>query len=61
VLSPVHTEDDVFRGCRTVRELGVRTILVKPSYVRLAVRLLEDARANVGTVIGFPHGGRRSA
>lgn len=57
VLSPVHTEHDVFRGCRTVRELGVRTILVKPSYVRLAVRLLEDARVNVGTVIGFPHGG----
>jgi len=57
VLSPVHTEHDVFRGCRTVRELGVRTILVKPSYVRLAVRLLEDARVSVGTVIGFPHGG----
>jgi len=57
VLSPVHTEHDVFRGCRTVRELGVRTILVKPSYVRLAVRLLEEVRVNVGTVIGFPHGG----
>lgn len=57
VLSPVHTEQEVFRGCRTVRELGVRTIIVKPSYLRLAMRLLEGAPVHIGTVIGFPHGG----
>lgn len=57
VLSPVHTEQEVFRGCRIVRDLAVRTLLVKPSYVRLAVRLLEGAPVHVGTVIGFPHGG----
>ncbi|MBI3976532.1 MAG: deoxyribose-phosphate aldolase [Armatimonadetes bacterium] len=57
VLSPVHTEQEVFRGCRMVRELGVRTIIVKPSYLRLAVRLLEGAPVHIGTVIGFPHGG----
>ncbi len=57
VLSPVHTEEEVFKGARVVREFGVRTIIVKPSYVKLAVRLLADALAHVGTVIGFPHGG----
>ena len=57
VLSPVHTEEEVFKGARVVREFGVRTIIVKPSYVRLAVRLLQDAPVHVGTVIGFPHGG----
>lgn len=57
VLSPVHTEEEVFKGVRVVRELGVRTIIVKPSYVKLAVRLLADEPVHVGTVIGFPHGG----
>ena len=57
VLSPVHTEEEVFKGARVVREFGVRTIIVKPSYVKLAVRLLQDAPVHVGTVIGFPHGG----
>ncbi len=57
VLSPVHTEEEVFKGARVVREFGVRTIIVKPSYVKLAVRLLADAPVHVGTVIGFPHGG----
>ncbi len=57
VLSPVHTEEEVFKGARVVREFGVRTIIVKPSYVKLAVRLLQDALVHVGTVIGFPHGG----
>ncbi len=57
VLSPVHTEEEVFKGARVVREFGVRTIIVKPSYVKLAVRLLQGAFVHVGTVIGFPHGG----
>ncbi len=57
VLSPVHTEEDIFKGVRAVREFGVRTMIVKPSYVRLAVRLLQGTPAHVGTVIGFPHGG----
>ncbi len=39
VLSPVHTEEDIFKGVRAVREFGVRTMIVKPSYVRLAARL----------------------
>jgi len=57
VLSPVHTEEDIFKAVRVMREFAVRTIIVKPSYVRLAVRLLQDTAAHVGTVIGFPHGG----
>lgn len=57
VLSPVHTEEEIFKGVRAVREFSVRTIIVKPSYVKLAVRLLRDTPVHVGTVIGFPHGG----
>ncbi len=57
VLSPVHTEQDVVRGCRTAREFGVRAIIVKPTYVRQAARLLDATPVHVGTVIGFPHGG----
>jgi deoxyribose-phosphate aldolase len=58
VLSPVHTEQDVVRGCRTAREVGVRAIIVKPSYVRQAARLLASTPVHIGTVIGFPHGGQ---
>ncbi len=57
VLSPVHTEEEILKGARVVREFGVRTIIVKPSYVKLAVRLLADTPVNIGAVIGFPHGG----
>jgi deoxyribose-phosphate aldolase len=57
VLSPVHREEDIFKGVRVMREFGVRTIIVKPSYVKLAVRLLQGVPAQVGVVIGFPHGG----
>lgn len=56
VLRPEATDDDLLAGVRTVERWGVRALVVKPSHVKAAARLLGRSRVMLVAVVGFPHG-----
>lgn len=58
VLGPQMTERDVEEGAQIAVRWNVRALVVKPSYVPVAKRLLATSDVKVVTVIGFPHGGQ---
>lgn len=61
VLHPTQTSDDVRAACELCLRLGVASVCVKPSHVRLAAELLDGSAVLASTVIGFPHGGTTTA
>ncbi len=61
LLRPELTEWEVLEGCELAKRYRVASVCVKPCDVVLATRLLEGADVEVGTVVGFPHGGSTSA
>ena len=61
LLRPELTEAEVSAGCDLARRYHVASVCVKPCHVALAVRQLSGSDVAVGTVIGFPHGGRTTA
>ena len=61
LLGPIMTETDLADGCRLAADYGVASVCIKPFAVPMATRLLEGSGVNVGTTIGFPHGGHATA
>ena len=61
LLGPTMTEAELEDGCRLAADYGVASVCIKPFAVPLAVGLLEGTGVQVGTTIGFPHGGHASA
>jgi deoxyribose-phosphate aldolase len=61
LLQQVLTDADLDRGCLLAREHGVASVCIKPYAVRRAAELLAGSGVAVGTVIGFPHGGHKTA
>lgn len=57
ILAPEAGEIEVVSACNLARAIGVRAIVVKPTYVSLARRLLFGTSVRVVSVVGFPHGG----
>ncbi len=57
VLAPEAGEVEVVSACNLARAVGVRAVVVKPTYVTLARRLLFGTDVRVVSVVGFPHGG----
>ena len=57
VLHPTQTDEDLRSACKMCAELGVASVCVKPSMVKLASELLAGSQTVASTVIGFPHGG----
>ena len=57
ILAPEAGEVEVVSACNMARAIGVRSIVVKPTYVSLARRLLFGTSVRVVSVVGFPHGG----
>jgi deoxyribose-phosphate aldolase len=57
VLAPQATEGDVEEAVRVAVRWNVRALVVKPTHVSLAARLLADTGVKVVAVVGFPHGG----
>jgi deoxyribose-phosphate aldolase len=55
--------DDAFveDGCRLAAEYDVASVCVRPADVLRARSILDRTDVAVGTVIGFPHGGHRTA
>jgi deoxyribose-phosphate aldolase len=55
--------DDAFvqDGCRLAAEYDVASVCVRPSDVLRARAILDGTGVAIGTVVGFPHGGHRTA
>src|SRR3989442_15953161 len=58
VLAPQATGWDVEEAARVAIRWHVRALVVKPTHVSLAARLLADTGVKVVAVVGFPHGGQ---
>ena len=58
VLVPQATEWDVEEAARVAVRWHVRALVVKPTHVFLAARLLAETGVKVVAVVGFPHGGQ---
>jgi deoxyribose-phosphate aldolase len=61
LLQPTLTEAELEAGCRVAAEYGVASVCIKPFAVALASRLLRGTGVEVGTTIGFPHGGHATS
>ncbi|MDR3620245.1 MAG: deoxyribose-phosphate aldolase [Paludisphaera borealis] len=61
LLGPTLTESELEEGCRIAAEYDVASVCIKPFAVSLATRLLSGTNVEVGTTIGFPHGGHATS
>jgi deoxyribose-phosphate aldolase len=56
LLRPEITDAEVIDDCRRVRGYHVKTVMVRPLDVKLAMRELTGSDVLVCVVVGFPHG-----
>jgi len=61
LLQPTLTEEELESGCGVAAAYGVASVCIKPFAVPLASRLLRGTGVEVGTTIGFPHGGHATS
>jgi deoxyribose-phosphate aldolase len=61
LLAPTMTEAELRDGCRLAADYGVASVCIKPFAVAMASKLLTGTGVQVGTTIGFPHGGHVTA
>jgi deoxyribose-phosphate aldolase len=60
LLGPTLTDADLEAGCLLARDYGVASVCIKPHAVAMAARILKGSGVEVGTTIGFPHGGHKT-
>jgi len=58
VLKPTQAKRDVVTACTLALKEHIASVCVKPFYVPVTARLLNDSGVLTSTVIGFPHGGQ---
>ncbi len=61
LLQPTLTEEEMEAGCILAAEYGVASVCIKPFAVPLAAKILRGTGVEVGTTIGFPHGGHATS
>lgn len=61
LLGPTMTEAELEAGCRLAAAYDVASVCIKPHAVALARDLLAGTSVQVGTTVGFPHGGHLTA
>ena len=61
LLSPILTPEELAEGCRLAARYQVASVCIKPFAVKLASEILRGTDVEVGTTIGFPHGGHATA
>ena len=61
LLSPTLGGAELEDGCRLAARYGVASVCIKPFAVAMAERILRGTGVEVGTTLGFPHGGHSSA
>jgi deoxyribose-phosphate aldolase len=55
-LSPVDTRIDTINVCQKAAKFNCASVCVKPCFVSIAAKKLDQSDVGVGTVINFPHG-----
>ncbi len=61
LLPPMQTTRELEAGCKLAARYGVASVCIKPYAVALAARILKGSGVEVGTTVGFPHGGHLTA
>jgi deoxyribose-phosphate aldolase len=61
LLGPTLTDAELEEGCRLAARYQVASVCIKPHAVKLAAAILAGTGVEVGTTIGFPHGGHATA
>jgi deoxyribose-phosphate aldolase len=61
LLGPTLTETELIDGCQLAARYGVASVCIKPFAVPLAARILKGTGVEVGTTVGFPHGGHTTS
>jgi deoxyribose-phosphate aldolase len=61
LLSPTLGGVELEEGCRLAARYGVASVCIKPFAVTMAEKILRGTGVEVGTTLGFPHGGHSSA
>ncbi len=61
LLDPSLTDQMMLDGIEVAKKFKVASVCVKPYFVTKAVEILEFTGVSVGSVVGFPHGGHRTA
>jgi deoxyribose-phosphate aldolase len=61
LLGPTLTETELIDGCQLAARYGVASVCIKPFAVPLAARILKGSGVEVGTTVGFPHGGNATS
>jgi deoxyribose-phosphate aldolase len=61
LLGPALTSAEMEEGCRLALRYGVASVCIKPGAVGLAASILKGSAVEVGTTIGFPHGGHATS
>ena len=61
LLGPALAAAELEEGCRLAADYGVASVCIKPHAVAMASRILGGTGVAVGTTIGFPHGGHKTA
>ena len=60
LLGPTLGGSELEDGCRLAARYGVASVCIKPYAVSMAAGILKGTGVEVGTTIGFPHGGHAS-
>jgi len=61
LLGPTLTDRELEEGCRLAIAYQVASVCIKPYAVSRAFVILKGSGVNVGTTVGFPHGGHATA
>jgi deoxyribose-phosphate aldolase len=61
LLNPSLTDAELEDGCRLARRYDVASACVKPYFLKRCAELLAGSTVAASTVLGFPHGGNRTA
>ena len=61
LLNPSLTDAELDDGCRLARQYDVASACVKPYFLKRCAELLAGSTVAASTVLGFPHGGNRTA
>jgi deoxyribose-phosphate aldolase len=61
LLSPTLGGVELESGCRLAARYGVASVCIKPFAVAMAEKILRGTGVEVGTTLGFPHGGHATA
>jgi deoxyribose-phosphate aldolase len=61
LLPPTLTDEELAEGCLLAARYEVASVCIKPYAVPLAAEILKGSGVLVGTTVGFPHGGHKTA